>query len=29
MMESVNDRELGNLVGFGYLYRTTDRRILV
>ena len=29
MMESVNDRELGNLVGFGFLYRTTDRRILV
>ncbi len=29
MMESVNDWELGNLIGFGYQYWTTGRRALV
>jgi hypothetical protein len=29
MMKSVNDWKLGNLVGIGYPYRTTGRRILV
>ncbi len=28
-MESVNDWKLGNLVGFGYPYRTTGRLILI